>query len=47
MSMGSATITIRQSLQYQPRQSDWFATTQQLFNQVAAFYFMYNYKSPL
>jgi hypothetical protein len=37
--MAKATTTIRQSLQHRPRQSDWFAATQRLFNQVAAFYF--------
>ncbi len=37
--MVKATTTIRQSLQYQPHQADWFAATQRLFNQVAAFYF--------
>ena len=37
--MAKATTTIRQSLQYQPAHADWFAATQRLFNQVAAFYF--------
>ena len=37
--MAKATITVRQSLQYQPAQADWFAATERLFNQVAAFYF--------
>src|SRR5256886_6613556 len=37
--MAKATITIRQSLQYQPAHADWFAATQVLFNQIAAFYF--------
>ena len=43
--MAKATITIRQSLKSQGQHADWFAATQRLFNQVAAFYFMYNYKS--
>lgn len=34
-----ATKTIRQPLVFRPGVSDWFATTQALFNQVAAFYF--------
>src|SRR5215470_13783068 len=37
--MAKATTTIRQSLQYQPQHAAWFATTQSLFNRVAAFYF--------
>jgi len=37
--MAKATITIKQSLQYQPHQASWFAATTALFNQVAAFYF--------
>jgi putative transposase len=37
--MAKATTTIRQSLQYQPQHAAWFATTQGLFNRVAAFYF--------
>ena len=37
--MGSATITIRQSLQHQPAHANWFAATQRLFNTIAAFYF--------
>jgi hypothetical protein len=37
--MAKATVTIRQSLQYQPTHANWFAHTQQLFNLVAAFYF--------
>ena len=45
MSVAKATITIRQVLTYQPHHAAWFAATQALFNQVAAFYFMYNYKS--
>ena len=32
-------MTIRQVLRYQPHQAAWFAATQALFNQVAAFYF--------
>jgi putative transposase len=34
-----ATTTIRQVLNYQPSHGAWFAATQALFNQVAAFYF--------
>jgi transposase len=34
-----STTTIRQILSYQPHQAAWFAATQTLFNQVAAFYF--------
>jgi ATP-dependent exoDNAse (exonuclease V) alpha subunit len=37
--MAKATITIRQRLQYEESQADWFAATQALFNRVAAFYF--------
>ena len=37
--MAKATTTIKQSLQYQPGHVAWFATNQNLFNQVAAFYF--------
>jgi putative transposase len=37
--MAKATTTIRQSLNYQPRQSDCFAAHQALFNRVVAFYF--------
>src|SRR5947209_19624626 len=37
--MAQATTTIKQSLQYQLQHGAWFAATQQLFNQVAAFYF--------
>jgi hypothetical protein len=37
--MAKATITIRQSLQYRSTHADWFAATERLFNQVAAFYF--------
>jgi putative transposase len=37
--MAKATITIRQSLQHRPIHADWFAATQRLFNQIAAFYF--------
>src|SRR5260370_20459119 len=38
-SMAKATTTIRQSLNYQPQQSDCFAANQALFNRVVAFYF--------
>jgi putative transposase len=37
--MAKATTTIRQILNYKPTSSAWFAATQTLFNQVAAFYF--------
>ncbi|MFL5704549.1 MAG: RNA-guided endonuclease TnpB family protein [Ktedonobacteraceae bacterium] len=37
--MAKTITTIKQSLQYQPHQADWFAATQTLFNRVAAFYF--------
>src|SRR6266516_6385567 len=37
--MAKATKTIRQSLGYQPAHAAWFASTKDLFNQVAAFYF--------
>jgi len=37
--MAKATKTIRQSLGYKPAHAAWFAATQDLFNQVAAFYF--------
>ena len=37
--MAKATTMIRQVLNYQPRHSAWFAATQDLFNQVTAFYF--------
>ena len=37
--MAKATITIRQTLQYQPHQASWFAATAALFNRIAAFYF--------
>src|SRR6266566_3752448 len=37
--MAKATTTIRQSLGYQPAHAAWFAATQDLFNQVTAFYF--------
>ena len=43
--MAKATTTIRQVLNYQPHRAAWFAANQTLFNQIAAFYFMYNYKS--
>ncbi len=37
--MAKATTTIRQVLNSHPQHAAWFATTQALFNQVAAFYF--------
>jgi putative transposase len=37
--MAKATTTLRQVLTYQPHHAAWFAATQALFNQVAAFYF--------
>ena len=37
--MAKATTTIRQVLNHQPSHGAWFAATQALFNQVAAFYF--------
>ena len=37
--MAKATITIRQHLQYKSTYACWFAATQTLFNQIAAFYF--------
>src|SRR5947209_20405947 len=37
--MAKATTTIRQSPGYQPAHAAWFAATQDLFNQVTAFYF--------
>src|SRR5438132_7398642 len=37
--MAKATTTLRQVLTYQPHHTAWFAATQALFNQVAAFYF--------
>ena len=37
--MAKATTTIQQALNYQPEHGAWFATTQALFNRVAAFYF--------
>ena len=37
--MAKATTTIRQSLNYQPQQYDYFAANQVLFNRVVAFYF--------
>lgn len=39
MGQAHATKTIRQPLEYRPGLCDWFATTQALFNTVAAFYF--------
>ena len=38
-SMAKATTTLRQVLNYHPHHTAWFAATQVLFNQVAAFYF--------
>ena len=38
MSQTKAIKTIRQSLEYRPGVSEWFSTTQSLFNTVAAFY---------
>jgi putative transposase len=37
--MAKATMTIRQSLRYQPQHADSFAANQALFNRVVAFYF--------
>ena len=37
--MAVATKTIRQKLEYRPGISEWFASTQGLFNRVVAFYF--------
>ncbi len=37
--MATATTTIKQSLRYEEHHATWFAATQALFNQVAAFYF--------
>ena len=37
--MATATKTIRQKLEYRPGISEWFASTQDLFNRVVAFYF--------
>ncbi|GHO87425.1 hypothetical protein KSZ_54310 [Dictyobacter formicarum] len=37
--MAKATTTIRQTLNYNPASGAWFAATQTLFNQIAAFYF--------
>jgi len=37
--MAKATRTIRQVLNYQRHHATWFAATQNLFNQIAAFYF--------
>src|SRR5438067_13801048 len=39
MSVAKATTTLRQVLNYQPHHAAYFAATQALFNQVAAFYF--------
>jgi putative transposase len=38
MSQAHATKTLRQPLEHRPGVSEWFGTTQTLFNQVAAFY---------
>jgi putative transposase len=37
--MAKATTTLKQVLNYQPHHAAWFASTQELFNRVAAFYF--------
>ncbi len=37
--MAKATTTLRQVLNYQPHHAAWFASTQDLFNRVVAFYF--------
>ena len=37
--MAKATTTIKQSLNYQPQHTEWFAANQALFNRVVAFYF--------
>jgi putative transposase len=37
--MAKATMTIRQSLSYQPQYTEYFAANQALFNRVVAFYF--------
>jgi len=37
--MAKATMTIRQSLNYQPQHTEWLAANQALFNRVVAFYF--------
>lgn len=37
--MAKATRTIKQTMHYPPQYAAWFATTQAVFNQVAAFYF--------
>ena len=37
--MAKATMTIRQSLNYQPQCTEYFAANQALFNRVVAFYF--------
>lgn len=37
--MAKASTTIKQSLRYEEQHATWFAATQALFNQVAAFYF--------
>ncbi len=43
--MSKATKTIRQRLADRPHLAEWCTATQTLFNTLAAFYFMYNYKS--
>ena len=40
-----ATKTIKHVLSSKEQHAPYFAATQDLFNRVAAFYFMYNYKS--
>lgn len=39
MGQAYATKTLRQPLEHRPGVSEWFATTEELFNEVAAFYF--------
>jgi hypothetical protein len=38
MGQAQVTNTLRQPLEHRPGVSEWFAPTQALFNQVAAFY---------
>jgi hypothetical protein len=37
--MAKATMTIKETLNYQPRHAQYFAANQALFNRVVAFYF--------
>jgi hypothetical protein len=37
--MATAIKTVRQKIQYRPGVSEWFETTQKLFNDLVAFYF--------